>query len=116
MSNTEEKLTNEKSVNVNIIDAKPMFGVTEDLDVDMDLYNDYTSSMMTMQPGMKENMAQIIAEMKKIKGVRVLETTSMSVMGTNMNTKTELIEFKEATAPAGTFDVPAGYTPEKMND
>jgi hypothetical protein len=48
-------------------------------------------------------------EMKKIKGVPVLTTTSISMMGATMSSITELIEFKEASAPKGTFSIPSGY-------
>jgi len=83
---------------------------TEDLDLDMDRYLDLTTAMMAMQPGMTENLAQVQREMKKIKGVRVLEKTSNDMMGTKVSSTVTLLEFKEGKAPAGLFDLPQGYT------
>ncbi len=83
---------------------------TEDLEMDMDRYVDLTTAMMAMQPGMKENLARIQGELKKIKGVRVLEKTSNEVMGTKVDSTVTLLEFKQGTAPADLFDLPAGYT------
>jgi hypothetical protein len=66
--------------------------------------------MMAMQPGMKENLAQVQLELKKIKGVRVHEKTSNDMMGTNVNSTITLLEFKEMKAPDDLFDLPKGYT------
>ena len=83
---------------------------TEDLDMDMDRYVDLTTAMMAMQPGMKQNLAKVQRELKKVKGVRVLEKTSNDMMGTKVNSTITLLEFKEGKAPAGLFDLPEGYT------
>ena len=83
---------------------------TQDLDIDMDRYIDLTTAMMAAQPGMKENLSQVQSEMKKIKGVRVLEKTSNNMMGTKVNSTIQLLEFKEGKAPANLFDLPQGYT------
>ncbi len=83
---------------------------TEDLEIDMDRYVDLTTAMMAMQPGMKENLAQVQSELKKIKGVRVHEKTSNDMMGTKVNSTITLIEFKQGKAPDDLFDLPQGYT------
>ena len=83
---------------------------TEDLQIDMDRYVDLTTAMMAMQPGMKENLAQVQQELKKIKGVRVHEKTSNDMMGTKVNSTITLLEFKEMKAPDDLFDLPKGYT------
>jgi hypothetical protein len=82
---------------------------TEDLEMDMDRYVDLTTAMMAMQPGMKENLAKMQGELRKIKGVRVLEKTSNEVMGTKVNSTVTLLEFKQGSAPADLFDLPEGY-------
>jgi hypothetical protein len=83
---------------------------TEDLEIDADRYADLTMAMMAMQPGMKENLAQVQREVKKIKGVRVLEKTTNDMMGTEVNSTVKLLAFKEGKAPANLFDLPQGYT------
>ena len=83
---------------------------TEDLEIDLDRYVDLTTAMMAMQPGMKENLAEIQQELKKIKGVRVHEKTSNDMMGTKVNSTITLLEFKEEKAPDDLFDLPKGYT------
>lgn len=82
---------------------------TEDLKMDFDLYAQFTTIMMAMQPGAKESIEQATAEMKKVKGVPVLTITTANVMGANMKSTEELLEFKEGKAPDGTFEIPAGY-------
>jgi hypothetical protein len=85
---------------------------TEDLDIDMDRYVDLTTAMMAMQPGMKENLAQVQREVEKIKGVRGLEKTSPDMMGAKVNSTIKLLEFQEGKAPADLFDLPQGYANE----
>lgn len=82
---------------------------TEDLKMDLDLYAQFNAVMMAMQPGAKESIEQATAEMKKLKGVPVLTITTANVMGANMKSTEELLEFKEGKAPDGIFEIPAGY-------
>ncbi len=80
-----------------------------------DLYEKLSTAMMTQQPGMKMPMQAMQEEMKKIKGVPVLTLTTMTMMkNTTVKSSRELLEIKEATAPAGVFDIPAGYTKQAM--
>jgi hypothetical protein len=65
--------------------------------------------MMASQPGFDK----IIAEMKKIKGVVVSQTGTVSVMGNDVTTTTQLLECEDKAAPAGTYELPAGYTKVK---
>ncbi|GAB4364067.1 MAG: hypothetical protein Kow0042_02410 [Calditrichia bacterium] len=83
---------------------------TQDLRMDYDLYAQFSASLMSMQPGLQKSVSRAIEEMKKIKGVPVLTHTVAKMMGMEMKSFTELLEFKEGTAPAGTFDIPKGYT------
>lgn len=87
---------------------------TESLNLDQDLYTKFMSSMFAKMPGMKKSMSKYVDEMKKIKGVAVLTTMKNTIMGNEMTSKTELLEFKNATAPASVFKVPAGYKKVKM--
>lgn len=82
---------------------------TEDLKMDYELYAKFSAGLMGMQPGFKEFLNDMLEEMKKIKGVPVLTTTTVNMMGASMKSLQELLEFKEETAPAGIFDLPKGY-------
>jgi len=82
---------------------------TEDLKVDYSLYFTSANPMMASQPGFDK----IIAEMKKIKGVVVSQTGTVSVMGNDVTSTTQLLECEDKAAPAGTYDLPAGYTKVK---
>ncbi len=82
---------------------------TEDLKMDYDLYSKFMAAM-SGQGGMFGNMmADMMKEMKKIKGIPVLTVSSVNMMGASIKSTQELIEFKEGTAPAGIFDLPKGY-------
>jgi len=89
---------------------------TQDLDVDQDISARLTASLLAQQPGFRESMDAMMAEMKKIKGVAVLSETNMTLMGKEIKSSTELIECREAKAPAGTFDVPGGYKKRDQPD
>ncbi len=89
---------------------------TEDLKMDYELYNKFSSAFLGQQPGAQQMSSEIAEEMKKIKGVPVLTTTTVEMMGTSMKSSQELVEFKEGTAPAGTFDLPKGYKKKKMEN
>ena len=82
---------------------------TEELKMDQELYAKFSASMMSAMPGAQSMINDMTNEMKKIKGVPVLTTTTMEMMGQKIESTTELIEFKEGTVPANTFNVPSGY-------
>jgi hypothetical protein len=82
---------------------------TEDLKVDTSLYFTSANAMMASQPGF-EKIAQ---EMRKIKGVVVSTASAMTVMGSDVTSTTELLECADKAAPAGTYELPAGYTKVK---
>lgn len=82
---------------------------TEDIEVDTDLYAEYTVGMLSKVPGMNQNMHAIKQEIKKIKGVQVYSEQHTMMMGQTMKSSLELIEFKKGNAPDGLFDQPAGY-------
>ena len=82
---------------------------TEELEMDYELFAQYSTAMMATKPGFSDSFEKAVEEMKKIKGVPVLTKTTMNMMGMQMNSTQELIEFKQTKAPAGTFDIPKGY-------
>jgi len=81
---------------------------TEDIKLNADLFRTLGFSLMAKQPGFDK----AFEEMKKIKGISVLTTSTSSVMGAKVKSTQELLEVKEARPPAGIYEVPAGYKKE----
>lgn len=82
---------------------------TEDLKMDFDLYHKYMTAMIGKGGMFGGVMDDMLTEMKKIKGIPVLTISTVNMMGANVKTTQELLEYKEGTAPEGYFDIPAGY-------
>jgi len=78
---------------------------TEDIKLNYGLYFAAGSSMMAGQPGF-EKIAQ---EMQKVKGFIVYQVDNVKAMGQDMTMTTEVLECTDKAAPAGTYDIPAGY-------
>jgi hypothetical protein len=56
---------------------------------------------------MFKNMDKLTAEMKKIEGFTIAESTSMKMMGKSMDSSKEAVEIKKGPIPASAFDVAA---------
>ena len=80
------------------------------LEVDVTAFMAMSNAMMAMFEGFDSG----IEEMKKIKGMPVLSTSEMMMMGTVLKGSTELLEFSEKDAPAGIYDIPEGYEKTDM--
>jgi hypothetical protein len=78
---------------------------TEDLKIDYTMAFTAANAMMASMPGFEK----IIQEMKKVKGIVVLQTATTKMMGAEVTSTTELLEASEKDAPAGNYDIPAGY-------
>jgi len=78
---------------------------TEDIKIDYGFYFTAANAMLAGQPGFEK----IIQEMRKVKGVIVLQTGTMKMMGADVTSTTELLECTDKDAPAGSYDIPAGY-------
>ena len=78
---------------------------TEDIKLDYTKVFAAANAMMAAMPGFEN----ILQEMKKIKGVVVFQTAKTKVMGAEVGSTTELLEAGDKNAPAGTYDLPAGY-------
>jgi len=87
---------------------------TEDIKIKGDIFAKYTAVMMTMQPGLRESMSQVMQETKKIKGVTVYTSSNSTVMGATLQSTMQLLEFKEGKAPATIGIVPVGYKKQSM--
>jgi hypothetical protein len=78
---------------------------TEDLKIDYTMAFTAANAMMASMPGFEK----IVQEMKKVKGFVVYQTSTIKVMGSEVKSTSELIEAENKDAPAGSYDVPAGY-------
>lgn len=87
---------------------------TQDLKVDADLFAKYNAVMMSMQPGLRDSMNQVLQETKKIKGVTVQTKTTSTMMGTTIKSSMETMEFKEGKAPATITAIPVGYKKQSL--
>jgi len=88
---------------------KSVIWATTDIKVDPDIYAKFTASMLANQPGMEQSIDKMVHEMKKIKGVHVLNETTMNMMGQEMKTSVALLEIQEGKAPSSVFSIPKGY-------
>lgn len=87
---------------------------TEDLKVDRKVYEQLAAQMLSSLPGLQSSVDGMKKELAKIKGVQVMTISTFTMMNQTHRTTTELIEFKEGTAPAGIFAIPAGYKKQTM--
>jgi len=87
---------------------------TEEIKIDESLYSKYATSAYSAMPGMQAALGSLLEEMKKIKGVHVKTITSQKVMNQNFESWTELITFKETSAPDDIFQLPSGYKKTAM--
>lgn len=83
---------------------------TDQIDVNVNMYNKIGHAMMAGQQGFEE----LLREMEKIRGVPVLTVSKANVMGATVLTREELLEHKKMSAPAGSFDIPGGYTQQRF--
>jgi hypothetical protein len=84
---------------------------TQDIKIDQALFSKYKalSMSLTNQAGLKDSFEKAQKEYSKIKGINVLTSTITNIMGSQMKSTVELLEYKEGNAPAGVLDIPAGY-------
>ena len=78
---------------------------TEDVKINYGLYFTSANAMLASQPGFDK----IIKEMQKVKGVIVYQTAKVKMMGAEVTSTTEVLECSDKDAPAGNYEVPAGY-------
>ncbi len=83
---------------------------TQDIDIDYNLYYLATNAMMASFPGFED----LVSEFNKIKGISVLTTGELEMMGTKSTSSNKLLEYKDANPPAGIYEIPEGYTKIEM--
>jgi hypothetical protein len=77
----------------------------EDFKIDYAKFFAALNPMLTDMPGYEP----IFLELKKIKGVPVYQTGKLKTAVAEVGQTSELLEYEEKDAPAGTFEIPAGY-------
>jgi len=82
---------------------------SEEVKADPKLYWMAANATMLQQPGFEK----ILKEMEKIKGFVIMQTTTSEAMGAKITMKDEVEELTEKAAPAGTYEIPAGYKEQK---
>lgn len=87
---------------------------TEDIKIDETIFSHYLTGQFAAIPGMAQHMEKITKESKKIKGTYVLNQTTTNVMGSQIKTSVELLEFKDTKAPDSVFEIPKGYKKASM--
>jgi hypothetical protein len=65
-----------------------------------------SAGAMAQNP-MFKGISKVAEEMKKIEGISIAESTSLKIMGRNMDTSKEATEIKKGPIPAEAFDVAA---------
>ncbi|NTV80373.1 MAG: hypothetical protein HGA24_03005 [Candidatus Aminicenantes bacterium] len=98
-------------MDMGMMKAKSESWASEDLKVDYNVYFTMANAMMANMPGFDK----LVQEMKKVKGVIVYQTSTSKVMGQDMTSTTEVLEYSDKSAPAGTYDIPAGYKKVKAS-
>jgi len=89
---------------------------TEDVDLDLDRYTDLMSlSGPDGLLGDSEAGHAQRAEMEKIKGYPILTKSKMQLMGTNMESETEVRVIRREPMAANLFEVPTDYKEREMN-
>ncbi len=83
--------------------------VSKDLGIDLKLYEKFYTEFLGLQPMFKD----FAEEFKKIEGYPVLTLFSMTMMGTETKYQEEVISVEKKDAPAGTYDLPQGYSKTK---
>ncbi len=86
--------------------------MTEAIDMDQDSFKKLVRAMASLQPGGGSSVDELL----KLKGVPVLIETQVHAMGGATSSREELVSAEpDATPPAGTYDVPEGYTEKPFN-
>ncbi len=85
--------------------SKGEIWASEDLKINTDLYVTLSQAILSQMPGFTDMLEQ----MRQIKGVQVESSHEMNMMGAVIKTSTELLEFAEKDAPAGTYVLPEGF-------
>jgi len=84
--------------------------VTKALPIDFSRYRELVEAQSEMFPSMKW-----MKELTKLEGFPVRSDTTTTMMGKTFGSWQEIQSVEDASAPAGTYGVPAGYTEQPFN-
>lgn len=84
---------------------------SKDLGIDLKAYEKFNAEILSLNPMFKD----LIEEFKKMEGYPVLTKFSMSIMGSEQKFEEQVISADKTDAPAGTYDLPEGYTEAPYN-
>ena len=80
--------------------------ITKDIGTDRTGWQEMLSAQTASMPF----ASGLAAEMQKIDGISVLTESTMNMMGNAAKSKESVVSVEEKDAPAGHYEVPAGYT------
>jgi len=84
---------------------------SKDPGIDMDIYKKFRDESLLLSPVFKS----MIDEFQKIDGYPVLTKTSVTMMGAETKSQEEVLSVEKKDPPAGTYDLPQGYTKVAFN-
>ena len=87
------------------------FWTSKDLGIDEEMYKKFYADTLSMNPMFQD----MVDELKKIEGYPVRTEFSMSMMGAEQKYWEEVVSVEKMSAPAGTYDLPEGYTKTEFN-
>jgi len=100
------------SITMMMMPIKMSVWATENVPFDL---NTYLTKMFSnyMKGALRLDDASI-AEMKKVKGFWISQEMSMDIMGTKINSSSQVQEITQKAAGPGVYSIPAGYTQAKF--
>lgn len=102
------------TINVMMMEMKQKIWSSTDVPFDWKAYNEKMLPQFTQAMSMMGG--DTFEEFKKIKGFQIRTDMTMNMMGTEIKNWTEVEEMSDKSAPAGTYDPPAGYTKKDKID
>ncbi len=84
--------------------------VATDIKLPVSNYEKLHYAPYLMMPGMKSHIDKLQNEFKKIEGLVVKSETIRNMMGQEVKSWAELMDYGKKEAPASVFQIPSGYT------
>jgi hypothetical protein len=88
--------------------GKAEYWVTKSIKPPTQYYDAFKIQMSALGPA-GQTMGKVFEEMKKIDGFPLASSTSIKMMGMNLNTSNEATEVTKGKVPASAFEIPSGY-------
>jgi hypothetical protein len=94
-----------------MVQMKMQVWATKEVSLDSAAFNTLYEQTKLLQLGMD----QVVQEMRKIDGFQVASDGVMTMMKTEVKTSSRVVSIEDATAPANTYEPPAGYAKEQFD-